>query len=70
MLVNGMLPQTPSQALTLDYKDEKNYPCSDDHVVIGLKARRLGQIARDQSQDDCNCGQRETYEVRNQDLAG
>ncbi len=46
----------------------KEYPCSDDHVVIDLKARRLTQVPGDQPQDHCNRRQGKTYIVRNQDL--
>ena len=46
----------------------KEYPCSNDDIVIGLKARRLTQIPRQQPQDDCNGSQGKTYVMRNQDL--
>ena len=46
----------------------REYPCSDDDVVVGLKARCLTQISRKQPQDDCNGSQGKAYVMRNQDL--
>ena len=43
------------------------YPCSNDQGVIDLKARRLTQMSRKQSQDDSDCRQGKTDVMRNQD---
>ena len=46
---------------------QMEYPCSNDHGVIDLKARRLTQMSRKQSQDDGDCRQGKTDVMRNQD---
>ena len=46
----------------------EEYPCSNDQVVIGLKMHHLGQMPRNQPQDDRNCSQGKTNIMRNQDL--
>lgn len=53
--------------MTLNVRGQMEYPCSNDQGVIDLKARRLTQTSRKQSQDDGDGRQGKTDVMRNQD---
>lgn len=68
MLGNSVATTETKRKIDARHQGREDYPCCNDQVVIGLKARRLGQMARKQPQDDSNGSEGKTDVVRNQDL--